>query len=100
VVHADGRGVLLYGFAGLTLRAHQQHVLAARDHLRQKFLRQQDALEGFLDVDNVDEVPLAEDVRLHLGVPAADAVTEVDPRVNQIPDQLLCQTCTSAFGPD
>src|SRR6185312_582119 len=43
-----------------------------------------DALEGLLQVDDVDPVALPEDEALHLRVPAPGLVTEVDPGLQQL----------------
>ena len=78
VVHADVGDVLLDDAAGLPLGSDEQHVLALRDGLGQKLASQQEPLDGLLDVDDVDLVALAINVRRHLRVPVRGTVSEVD----------------------
>ena len=44
------------------------------------------APHGFLQVDDMNQVPLAVDVRLHLRVPAAGPVAEVHAGIDQVLD--------------
>ncbi len=68
---------------GLPLGADEQHVLAAGDGVLHQLLGAEEALDGFLHIDDVNHVPLAVDVRLHLGIPAADAMTEMNAGVDE-----------------
>jgi hypothetical protein len=52
-------------------------------------------MEGFqslLEIDDVDAVPLDEDELLHLGIPAAGLVPEVDARFEQLLHADVCQS--------
>ena len=46
-----------------------------------------------LHIDDVNHVPLAVDVGLHLRVPAADAVTEVDAGVHELFNEFCLRLC-------
>ena len=48
----------------------------------------------FAEIDDVDPVPLAEDVLLHLRVPALRLVSEVDPRLEQILQRNAAQAAS------
>jgi hypothetical protein len=50
---------------------------------------------GLLEIDNVDAVPGAENVRLHLRIPAAGLVTEVHSGLQQ----LFHRTLAHAYAP-
>src|SRR6185295_10834220 len=75
--------------AGLALGADEDDVLAAGDEAVEESLGGDDALERFAHIDDVDEVAAVVDVGLHLGVPAAGTVAEVDARVDEVLDELL-----------
>jgi len=85
-VHPDSGGVFLDGFAGLSFRAHEENVLAVGYHLLEELLGKDDPFDRFPDIDDVDEISLPEDVRLHLRIPSPDAVAEMDARVDQFFD--------------
>jgi hypothetical protein len=70
---------------GLLLGADEQHLLAARDGLADRLESDVKALDRLGQVDDVDPVALREDVRAHLGVPAAGLMAEVDPGLEQLP---------------
>jgi hypothetical protein len=87
-VHAAAAGLFLDGVTGLALGANEQHVLAAGHHVGDQLLRPHQALGRLADVDDVDHVALAVDVRLHLGIPPADAVAEVDAGIDERFDEF------------
>src|SRR5205085_1971865 len=65
------------------LGAHEHYQAAARDDLRDVLVGPQQAADGFAQVDDVDQVPLAVDVRPHLRVPPAGSVPVVDARFEE-----------------
>ena len=78
VRHPDALRLLLDGVLRLLLRADEQDGAAALGEVSHERLRLLQALEGLLQVDDVDAAALAEDEAAHLRVPAARLVTEVD----------------------
>jgi len=64
---------------GLLLRAHEEHGSARRHRPRHRIPRDVQALHRLLEIEDVDPVPLDEDVLLHLGIPPPGLVSEVDP---------------------
>src|SRR5207253_1686302 len=60
--------------------------LAAGDDLGQVAVRPEQPADGFPQVDDVDQVPLAVDVRPHLRVPPTGPVAVVDPGVEELLD--------------
>ncbi len=68
----------------LALRADEQHGAPVGGEVRDEFFGVPEQLRGFGEVDDVDPVPLAEDVRLHLRVPALGLVSEMDACLEQI----------------
>ena len=70
---------------GLLLRADEEDLVAAGDGLADELERDVQALDGLGEVDDVDPVALGEDERLHLGIPAAGLVAEVDSGLEQLP---------------
>ena len=61
-----------------TLGADEQDTAATRCDIAQRFQRGVQHRHGLLQVENVDLVPLAENERLHAGIPATGAVAEMD----------------------
>ena len=84
VWHGAAFGFLLDGGPGLALGAHEDDVFALGHHTGQEFLGPDEPLDGFLDVNDVDEVSPPVDVWGHLGVPPAGRMPKMDPGVNQI----------------
>ena len=70
---------------GLLLRADEEDLVAAGDGLAHELEGDVEALDGLGEIDDVDAVALGEDERLHLGVPAAGLVAEVDSGLEQLP---------------
>src|SRR6266542_1702058 len=73
-------GLFAHGFLGLAFCADEQDRLAAifSDHIRYGLQRFAKHLLCLLQIDNVDAVALAENVFLHLRVPTAHLVAEVN----------------------
>jgi hypothetical protein len=82
--HARALGLLLDRVLRLLLRADEQDGAPALAEVADEALRLLDALEGLLEVDDVDAAALAEDETAHLRVPAARLVAEVDPGLQQL----------------
>src|SRR6266536_1551092 len=66
---------------GLLLRADEEDRAAVRDRLPDELVRLVDVGQRLLQVDDVDAVALGEDEPLHLRVPAAGLMSEVDAAV-------------------
>ena len=71
-------GVAADRVLGLLLGADEQHVATAGDELADEVVRGLDPRERLLEIDDVDAVALTEDESLHLGVPPAGLVPEMD----------------------
>ena len=78
VRHPDARGLLLDRVLRLLLRADEEDAAAAARDVAGEVVGLLEQLGGLLEIDDVDPAPLGEDEPLHLRVPAAGLVTEVD----------------------
>ena len=76
--HADARRLVPDGVLGLLLRADEEDRAAALGDVARKVVRVLDELLRLLQVDDVDAAALGEDEALHLRVPAACLVAEVN----------------------
>ena len=83
--HAGRLGRLLDRVARLLLGADEQDRAAAAGEVGRELLRRREQTLGLLEIDDVDSVPLAEDVAAHLRVPAPGLVAEVDAGLQQFP---------------
>ena len=72
------------GFLGLLLGADEQHLAAAGDGVLDEGVRAVDVGQRLLQVDDVDAVALGEDEPLHLRVPTAGLVSEVDAALEEL----------------
>src|SRR5690242_1404271 len=68
----------------LALGADEQHLAAGGDGRADELQRACEQRHGLRQIDDVDAVAIAEDVRLHLGVPAVRLVTEVSAGLEQL----------------
>ena len=68
----------------LALGADEKHRPAFGGEVRDELFGVAEQLDRLAQVDDVDAVPFAEDVLLHLRVPALRLVTEMNPRLQQI----------------
>ena len=84
VGHAHAAGLLRDGLLGLLLGADEQDGAAVGDGLLDELVGAVDVGQRLLEVDDVDAVALGEDEALHLGVPAAGLVAEVDTGVEEL----------------
>src|SRR5690606_32128355 len=84
VGHADACGLLGHRLLGLLLGADEQDRAPVGDGLLDELVRAVDVRQRLLQVDDVDAVALGEDEALHLGVPAARLVPEVDTALEQL----------------
>ena len=78
VGHAAALGSGLDGLLSLLLGADEEDLLAGGAQVEQEAVRIVDSVERLLEIEDVDAVALAEDVRFHLRVPAAGLVAEVN----------------------
>ena len=82
--HPAARRFLHDGILRLPLRSHEEDgAVPFRDAFEEN-ARVVERLERLLQIDDVDPVPLDENELLHLGVPAAGLVPEVDSRFEQL----------------
>ena len=77
-------GLLLDGLLALLLGADEEDAAATLGGLLEEVVGLVDEDRRLLQVDDVDAAALAEDVLLHLGVPAAGLVAEVDAAREQV----------------
>ena len=83
-VHAAARGLGLDRLLRLLLGAHEEHRPPARGHASHEIPGVVEKPHRFLQVDDVDAVAGGEDVGLHLRIPAAGLMSEVDARLQQL----------------
>ncbi len=84
VGHAALLGVRPDRILRLLLRADEQDRAVVRDEIPHERIRGLDPGQRLLQIDDVDAVALAEDEPLHLRVPTAGLVTEVDSGLQQL----------------
>ena len=70
--------LLLNDRVELPLGTHEQDALAREDDLADGFLRHNEPVERLAQINDVDPVALTEDEFLHLRVPPASLVSEMD----------------------
>ena len=75
---------LSIGVLRLLLRADEEHRAAALGDVARELVRLLEQLARLLEVDDVDAAALGEDEPLHLRVPAAGLVAEVDSGLQQL----------------
>ena len=83
--HIGAGGLSRDRLLGLLLRADKQHELPAGDGLAHEVEGDLQPLRGLGEVNDVDPVALREDVRAHLGIPAACLMAEMHPGLEQLP---------------
>ncbi len=81
----DAVRVLLDDLLGLLLGADEQDRPAATAEIADELVRLLDALEGLLEVDDVDPGSLPEQVALHLRIPPSGLVAEVHAGLEELP---------------
>src|SRR5688572_14611960 len=82
--HAHPLRMLLDGIHALLLRANEEHRPAAAGEVAGEIVSLLEQTERLLQVDDVDAAALREDEALHLRVPAAGLVAEVDAGLQQL----------------
>jgi hypothetical protein len=83
-VHSAALSLPLNEAFGLPLGADKNRISSLSYDLRQKVGGSNEALDRLADIDDVNEIPLPKDVGLHLGVPAADPMPEMNARLDQV----------------
>ena len=79
------------GVLRLLLRADEEHRAAARGEVARKVVGLLEQLGGLGQVDDVDAAALGEDEALHLRIPAAGLVAEVDSGLQELTHGDDCQ---------
>ncbi len=87
--HAGLLAVGLDAGLRLALGAHEAHVTSLGDDLGDVLLGGQQSTDRGPDVDDVDSIPFAPDVLLHLGVPGTLLLSEVNARFQEILYELV-----------
>ena len=98
VGHAAAFGFGLDGFLGLTFGADEEDGVPVSDQVADEVAGLLQAFDGLLEVDDVDAVAFGEDEFLHLGVPAAGLVAEVNPSLQQGFHRCGCGQIASPYG--
>src|SRR4029077_11815835 len=83
-VHALARRLGLDRLLGLLLGPDEEHRTAARRDVADEVPRVVEQAHGLLQVDDVNAVARGEDIRLHLWIPAAGLVSEMDAGLQQL----------------
>ena len=91
VRHADPTGLLRDRVLRLLLRADEEDRAAALGEVAREVVRLLQQLGGLGQVDDVDAAALGEDEALHLRVPAAGLVAEVNTGLQQVTHGYDCQ---------
>src|SRR5581483_3391459 len=82
--HAAACRLAFDGLLGLALGADEQHQAAAARHLGQVTVRAEQAANRLTQIDDMDEIALAVNVRPHLWVPAASPMAKMHTRLDEI----------------
>ena len=83
--------------AGLSLGANEDHILAVSSERNGNFVRDDQTADRLAQVDDVDKVALAIDVRFHLRVPTARPMPEVNPGADKL---FCCNDGQNSFLPE
>ena len=97
VRHAALLGVTLDRILSLLLGADEQDSAATGHGVAHVGVGRLDTREGLIEVDDVDAGTLAIDETLHLGVPTAGLVTEVDASVQELAHRDNSSHCSTFF---
>ncbi len=82
----EGTGALRFLFddaTELALGANEKHTLSLEHHLPHRLLGPVEPVQGLAEIDDVDAVALREDEPLHLRIPTAGLVSEMDTCLEQ-----------------
>ena len=77
------------GFLGLAFATDEEDLLLLAGQFTEELGSDVDLFDGFLDIEDVDLVPGFQDERLHLGVPTAGLVAEVDSGFDEFGEDLI-----------
>lgn len=83
VEHVAPLGFTLDCSLGLAFCSDEENLLAPGSEFLQESVGENQTLDGFSEVDDVDGLPFAVDVRIHFGIPAPRAMAEVDARFKE-----------------
>ena len=84
VKHTTTFGLLLNHLLGLLFRPHEYNGLSPLSHLPHYIARFLNSLGGFLEIYNVDPIPLHKDELLHLGIPPSGLMPEMNARFKKL----------------
>src|SRR5438093_1694826 len=98
-MHAGSLGLLGDRLLRLLLRTNEEDLPAVGGEVAHERVRLLDARERLLQVDDVDAVPLHEDESLHLRVPAARLVSEMDSGFQELLHRDDGHVCVSLVPP-
>src|SRR5579875_3705479 len=84
IEHAAAFGLFPDDVLGLFLGAHEQQRAAGAGKVAHKVVGAAKHAHGLLQIDDMNPVTSPEDIRLHLGVPAAGLVPEVDASLQKL----------------
>jgi hypothetical protein len=89
IILAAGFSGLADGFLGLAFAADEEDVFLLAGELAEELGGVVNLIDGLLDVEDVDLVAGLQDEGLHLGIPAAGLVTEVDSGFDEFGEDLI-----------
>jgi hypothetical protein len=83
VRHTAARGFIPDRFLRLALGAYKEDIAAVGNGVAYHIVCRCKGLCSLLEIDNMDAVPLGEDIRLHRGIPFVGAVTKMNAAFQQ-----------------
>jgi hypothetical protein len=84
-----GLGGFADGILGLPLAADKEDLAATRNGVAKKGTGRVELLSGFAEVDDVNVVTFAENVRTHSRIPLAGLVPEMDAGFDQLGEEFV-----------
>ena len=98
IEHLRLRRLFLHGVLRLLLRADEENALALFRQATKEVVRLVNLAHGLLQINDVDAVPLREDVLRHLRIPTAGLMSEMDTGLQKLFHRNYCHNwCTSCF---
>ena len=98
IEHLSLRRLFLHSVLRLLLRADEENALALFRQAAKEVVRLVNLAHGLLQINDVDAVPLREDVLRHLRIPTAGLMSEMDTGLQKLFHRNYCHNwCTSCF---